>query len=1112
MNALSISDFTLFKYRLKDLKKLKKLKDKWIENKYLECLKSIEKQIIQIYKQEIEKINWSMREENALIEKDVEEYKTANCKLLTVKNSKDLEISFDDDLDLVKNLGSQIENLLQNLEIKKLGDNGLIKSTYNKMKLISKYLPELEAKCQTFEMRVDDLLEKACENCSELFSTDRNEEGEVELTKINDFVFNLEDLQTFPMITNKYQNLQQQLLNLSKLDSILPKFGEFTQKDIENINSEITRLEKIWRIFEQAKHLSKEEAQSARDSCAKKLLADFGKIADKEMKSISEMQEPLNQVRLLRQVSIIQNKAAIIYDDLMGKLRNLTREVPKEIASYLKNYRKNSIYQIKKLLSMVSKNKWIDEFEEELSSKVLGDIQEEISNYYSNLKSSLDSFLMNPEIEKWVQKAFKLFKIIDEMVCLEETLPGLEKNRQEIIKLFSDKIISYLGQIKHLLDQYSQVKSPEIFEFKEGEKSQLEQFLRYLEVAKDIPQLVERPFRIQNELKGILEGISKEFRHSISQNFQKPRQIISKYRYSLVSEDFDGSQDQNSQVQESICKMYNCVKEVLDIQFQFPHLEKIFDCNELLKQWRRDWTDDYDEISENLNMLQSGCPMKDLEKMLQLAKVLRKLDHFFPENQYRILFSNHHRELPKRIREKKQEFIEALKAFDYENAARVMEDLQANPGERLTNQIINHKYIQRELKYQTEDHIQNRMKQIEDLVNSLRYENSLNLNKIEVVVENLGKLPKISSLLISNLDSAISQKLEDHQTRMKKSLQKNLQKNFEMIKSVLNRYDFERARSEKDCLKAAVEALQVYLPEGFETKFVNEIKDLEKDKLGELDRKYTNLNIFDCHRYPPKKFLKIFDGLPDSDTQKLRRDIEQKIQSAFEKEIGQVQDPQSTKLKSIGQTIDDCLPENLAGSIKIMLYNHKDKLDTENKLKLLEVQKNKIAHENKKIQKNKIREKNKKKKFPELGKDSFFEESKLDSSRCRKSGEQTLTLFEKNSHKSLHSQQESQQNFNLEKILPDSLLEKNEDSQIQAQNSEKININDRDEMNDPDENYVTVAPKNSLNEYKYTNYLVDSSCLNSCGEQNTSSRNNADVFSDHRRDSSNNVKIPHNPP
>jgi len=55
MNALSISDFTLFKYRLKDLKKLKKLKDKWIENKYLECLKSIEKQIIKIYKQEIEK-------------------------------------------------------------------------------------------------------------------------------------------------------------------------------------------------------------------------------------------------------------------------------------------------------------------------------------------------------------------------------------------------------------------------------------------------------------------------------------------------------------------------------------------------------------------------------------------------------------------------------------------------------------------------------------------------------------------------------------------------------------------------------------------------------------------------------------------------------------------------------------------------------------------------------------------------------------------------------------------------------------------------------------------------------------------------------------------------
>jgi len=500
------------------------------------------------------------------------------------------------------------------------------------------------------------------------------------------------------MMTEKYQNLTKQILDVSQYDSLFSKF-KFTEEDIQHINSFIARLEEVFQVFSQTKHVSAEEFYRAQNSCANQLLTSFERIANNQsltstitFESISEMQTPLNQLRLIRQVSIVGSKTAETYTEIVRKPKNFIQEVPREIAKHLNNGPRIPTYQIKHLLTMVSKNKWIDQFEQELSSRVLEDIQAEISNYYNRLKDDLISVLSDPDIEKWIQKAFKLFKRVDDMVCLENYLPKLEKNRQEIMKILSDKITSYLSQINQLLNQYNLVKSPETFQFEEGEKSQIEQFLRYLKAAKDIPQLVQEPFRIQSELKEVLKKIFKKYRYSLSQTFHKHQHFLTTYRESLVFGNLDDSHVQMSQVKERIEEICKCVTEVRDMQSSYPNLYRVLDFQKqkLIEQWRKRLNQEFDEIDKNLNEFQVGSQIKKARIVLQFVETLQKFDEVCLETSYKAMLQRHHKNFCTMIKEQEEKTMGAIKAGEDEDTVQSMiEDFQVHHEENRFGRIIN---------------------------------------------------------------------------------------------------------------------------------------------------------------------------------------------------------------------------------------------------------------------------------------------------------------------------------------------------------------------------------------------------------------------------------------
>jgi len=161
IEALSKSDFDLFQYKLEELQCFEELVgDKMVEEMLKKCFKDILKHETNSYDQSRNKINLSMKEENTLTEKEIEEYKKADFKLKTLRN---LGVPICDDVDLVANLESQIDNLFQSLGIKNSGENSsIIKSTYKKMKLIPKHFPEFEKKCQTIDLHLQNLFEKSC--------------------------------------------------------------------------------------------------------------------------------------------------------------------------------------------------------------------------------------------------------------------------------------------------------------------------------------------------------------------------------------------------------------------------------------------------------------------------------------------------------------------------------------------------------------------------------------------------------------------------------------------------------------------------------------------------------------------------------------------------------------------------------------------------------------------------------------------------------------------------------------------------------------------------------------------------------------------------------------
>jgi len=956
--ALERSEFELIKYKLSEINFLKELiEDEIIQKWLMICGRDIIDHLEKEYKQASSRMNTCMQEENSLSEHEIQEYKEKALELKTLADLVEAYCKYSDEnnlrnFDLVRNLEEQIQELLGILKTRYIDDLTL-KLTFDKLQLISKYFPQFLESHKKANMVILALLDNACENSSNLFKNNKFQESEAELGKIQQFsLFSNES-------TEKYQQLKEYLLNnvkssLSKVETVLKKYF-LSLEDIEAIISEISRLESIKKAYARGNHISQEEMESVCKLCADKVQLYFDRLlqnVDKEMDSHSfeclpTIQDSLAQLRLIRNIQLVENRTTESYFQLIGKLRRITQDLSKKITENLDptNNQKINTLKISSMLRLLSRNQWIDKFEEGLYSRVINNIQEEALKYYSNLKDSLKSLLCGYEASQWIQDASQVIVSVQGMTCFEEVLPELKKERAEIINLFEGRINSYHNSIQQLLQKFSQVSNFSGFEFQESEKLKFERFLLYIKACEGISRVTVTNSQLQENLESFL----RKYRNHLSESFPQCFNSIDDYRETLVlgnleEPDFPifSIQDDLSassmsintgfrieKVKADVEVLSKCFTFLRDIKDQYPSLSGIFDNQErLATQWKKLIQELCDKIISNLTLFQSTNEIRSLKRMLRLVGLLRPLDDFSPENLFRLLYNEFNKQIPQKTNEKKEEIIRAINTGEYENIPALMEDFMEDSNE---SSYWSEKKILDGIRTKLRQHVEKLLEETQGAVSSLRIRENITSDKFDSIAKNLKKLRKISDYLSNCLEPQTLQNLKEFEPKMKKDIADRLKGYLESTKLLLDILSFNKANEQRETLGVIIEVLGGFCEEDVQIGF-SELDVYEEKKLKELEDKFTDSKFseYPGNNSPQYVFLKFKECLHTKPAyERVKEKIEQNLLQAFEKKLKE--DP-NIKVEAVKSYLKYYLPESLAGRFELMLLEFQDRIDDKNAL------------------------------------------------------------------------------------------------------------------------------------------------------------------------------------
>ena len=593
---MSRKEYEMVNFKLGQLKYLKDLLPN-LKDLYEKSVNDSSETFNAHFQNEINDFNEHMREDRNLSEQDLEKFTSV---INSFENSKILRTN----LPHVINQDYFLENL--NEEIKKLSANLEIydkKMTIflSKMSLITKFFPVFEASFQEILTTLKSKMEASIDSIEQLLESEELEKS-VEIldnvSKMSQSLLNSNENESF------YDKAKKVVLNYYK--SFVFDYFAIKNYDVSAFNLD-ENLENVLRLFHNLKkieeaesfaklhqHINSNRFSSIKEDVFKKIGVFFNKINDEIKEGISSnknyeqlknfLQNFQGVFQLIQKIK--QDSASLsaylknVFQDLYGTLKQFVNKFENDVKIVLNDIQskkeKIDYKKLKKALDCLSENKWIGEVIPRDHETIIGNIDEEIANYFDEKKEEFYKLELILEKPENLQVDFDLIFEINKMKEFKNLFEFIEKDISGIIANFRnsvDKIFEPINREKHFLDDIHKMEL--IFQYLDS-FSVLKNGISEIKTEKARASQILREFldKINTELD-LIQINSTEFcneilKSSIKPNFNKFLDNLINFLHRIKKISLIENLSQNLNIKsrteaciQTIIVLYNELKTVL---------------------------------------------------------------------------------------------------------------------------------------------------------------------------------------------------------------------------------------------------------------------------------------------------------------------------------------------------------------------------------------------------------------------------------------------------------------------------------------------------------------------------------------------------------------------
>lgn len=913
MSATRRFDCLLVKYKLDNMKLLYNLlHEDYVEQVYNECTRYVTKHLVDEYQNGISAFDHCLRDQTLLTIEDIQRYQTYISHFQIVDEWKENHLGKEvvHSTAFIIHLNQCINNMLSALQETNI-DHISVKNNLDKLKLISTFFPDIisqyQQACQSLVDKYKSIIQsfkssiKANQFTQSANSLITLTHARADLVDHLNFEQSIDFEKYFLDHLNDCVQESEELLNKSKL----------SKGDIDKLNDCILILDSASKTIAFEPYISLSSVQEILTKIQLDILEYFIRIIkqidveETNEDSFGLFEQYMQQLDLIRKIPVIEIKTSESYWQTLEKIiafvQESRRSVEEQLRILFSRVTKFDHNKLLKSLTNLKDAKWIDKYRSGIHQNILDTVKNELIQHINTAKESLLKIHLELDNFDQIQNVNDLVADINQMKTIEQFIGDINASINAVNLWFEQAMNDVFNVIKNAfnIDKLKEQTNPTI------DLNKAEKACAFLAICKSIRLSIKTDYgSILNNFEEFLRYYSDFIQKQMEVSFQ----IIKQFE----------SQNDTKDIFEQALILNKRLKELIDIQMNYPGVLSYFSNRKLVEQWKQDLTDSLVELTdeiESLALTQQTIPLKN---KLTIVKALSRLDGFLDSNvTYLALYKSFQKEFIHQTDSVHKQILDAIEKHEYDRVATEMAILQSSKD------TVEHffKQAKRALAISLETLME------ETLNLAIILGNHIKIEQITLIVENLKRLQRANLFVSEYIDSKDA--IENTVNKVKLFIGDRMERILNNIRALVTNNSFNEAEKKIDSMILVAQILGNYCPTTI-SKEINNLQDYQQKAVTALVKKYCDMDIQSYTLNPPIEIFLKFQEVSNTNPiyHEALSQVRQKIIEKLRKELELAKNQMPPNRDSIYirrfESAIKHLPDDLKNSLEIDLKHCKD--------------------------------------------------------------------------------------------------------------------------------------------------------------------------------------------
>ncbi|CAF4640605.1 unnamed protein product [Rotaria socialis] len=875
MSAIKRYEYDFVEYKLDQLNALYKLLEQDdIKQVYDNCLQYISKLLNEAYQDSISTFNRCLTNQTVLNTEDIERYQISinHAKLADrLKERYLVAQNVFHSKAFIDNLIEQVDIIMKDLKPEDL-DKLSTKITLNKIKLLAKYFQEINNKykdiCKIFADEYDRIVQSLkstlheknmiiIENCLKILS---------------DACTILEDHLDKEFLKRKYNESKSAFLQ--DFRNSVREFSKDISKEIYN-DAIINNLMQCLNLFETVRkatdlqrHIDQKDISSSYECFIKEILGHYNQINERIItelrseRSYSKIKVLFEEITLIRKIPPIETETNSDYYRTLEHICGYIRELRRDIESVLNGFdsnRQNNYNALMKCISNLKSAQWIENHRKDVYSDVLDNTKQQIVQYVKHLQRTIaqkDIDLDNPS-----NIAFVSCKVleINEMKAIEEIVPDIVQIIGTVNEYFKNQIGNVLNSIRTTfnIDSWKQ-RTSQLVDFNVAEKG-----FKFLDECRSI----DISFGIDSaSVLATLRIFIREYSIIIQKEIKDCFNFIKEFQNGDKKDIF-----------AKVTLLFERLEEISDITDKHPIVLEQLHNRKIRDECKRDLEIYVEDLSGELNFLNSEENTEAFHNKLLVAKALSTVDPFIRGKKYNEIYSTYQRVFIDAAGERGKRVIDNINNFKYEEIQIDLETLrtsqEAGQGQRY---FVQAKRVFNISLYTLLEATKTQ---------AIMLGSKLEFDAIKAIVDNLKRMENAKRYMSEYTDNL--DRIDSCASEVKGLIEGRMRNFLTSVRAVNNMGNFYEAGERLKHIQTVKDLLGIYCTESISQE-IETLNQNQDEILGNVVvRKYIDTDISEYTLNPPKDIFDRLEKVKETDERYVKAldELRKGIRSKFRKEL-----------------------------------------------------------------------------------------------------------------------------------------------------------------------------------------------------------------------------------